>query len=711
EDPSRECRIDAALALTKMPPASRAAIPQLIQALEDKEVFLRMNAAIALFRLKEEARPAVATLIRGIKDDENHTNLGGFTFTIQEIMTLALGRASAGTEEGVPTLIEILTQGATVELRRAAVRALGEVGPPSKPAAPHLRALLKSHNAETREAAAESLKRIGEPVELAEEGRARPDEFELPVPERKYLWQIEHHGNVLAKHGFGPFSTAVKAADPVALTRLLSDNFRGTEVQNPRRVRSTGFVEVERLQDAGHPPASLSRSAFVDRLLAFRRAFPSQPPNVKLALMGLSPKVRGDLDGPWQGTAQLRLYGEHAPGAPAEIVALLRYEIPRPTEEALAKPGWLRGAGVEQVLTAKAPRYLFADVARERGLDPDRLHDNWTGSRFQPGSGGAYVGDFNRDGILDILIADINGHFLYQGGTGGKFQDVTTAIGLPARPTARPYAAWLDIDGDGWDDLILGGRVYRNEAGARFTDYTDRCRLRLPTDTGGIVVADYDRDGKLDLYVTRNGRPGGNSWLAGHCDDPRGNTLFKNLGDWRFEDVTKAAGASGDRRSTFTAAWLDANDDGWPDLHVPNEFGDGVLLVNKGDGTFAPQPLADRPADFGTMGLAVGDVNNDGRIDIYCANMYSKAGTRVIGNLAPDAFPPPVMERMRRFVAGSQLHLNKGGTKFEQVGPKMQVAACGWAYGACLADLDNDGWLDVFGTAGYISQDRNKPDG
>jgi hypothetical protein len=66
---------------------------------------------------------------------------------------------------------------------------------------------------------------------------------------------------------------------------------------------------------------------------------------------------------------------------------------------------------------------------------------------------------------------------------------------------------------------------------------------------------------------------------------------------------------------------------------------------------------------------------------------------------------------MRRFVAGSQLHLNKGGLKFEQAGTKMQVAAVGWAYGPCLVDLDNDGWLDIYATAGFASRDRNEPDG
>jgi hypothetical protein len=272
-------------------------------------------------------------------------------------------------------------------------------------------------------------------------------------------------------------------------------------------------------------------------------------------------------------------------------------------------------------------------------------------------------------------------------------------------------AAWADLDGDGWDDLILGDRIYQNQGGKRFVDLGARKRLRLPPHVGNIIVADYDKDGKLDLYVTRVGQPGSNSWLDDKSSDTRGNYLFRNLGDWRFENVTEAAGASGSRRSTFTAAWLDANNDGWSDLHVINEFGDGVLLVNNNKGGFIEQALADRPADYGSMGMAVGDINNDGHIDIYCANMFSKAGTRVIGNLAEDAFPANVMEKMRRFVAGSQLHLNKGGLKFEQVGADKQVAGVGWAYGACLADLDNDGWLDIYATAGYVSRSRERPDG
>ena len=115
--------------------------------------------------------------------------------------------------------------------------------------------------------------------------------------------------------------------------------------------------------------------------------------------------------------------------------------------------------------------------------------------------------------------------------------------------------------------------------------------------------------------------------------------------------------------------------------------------------------------DFGSMGVTCGDIDNDGRIDLYLANMYSKAGNRIIGNLRPDTYSPDVMARLRSLVAGSQLYLNRGGNRFEAVGPKYQVSAIGWAYGPALVDLDNDGWLDLYATCGYVSKSRNEPDG
>ena len=722
DDPDPDARAQASLALSKMGGAARQVVPELARALKDPELLVRVNAARTLFQLGADARPAVPALTEALREERNEAAADRFVNTAQEFIALALGRVSAGTADGVGPLVEALRAARTNQVRQTLCRALGEVGPSASAALPVLQEYLASRDSRVREAAEKACQKI-EGDRPSARAADRPAVAELPDDEREYLWQVEHHGNVLVKHGFGRLAAALRAADRAALARLLADDFAGTDLADPRRVRAaTPFADVERIQDGGRPPAARGRAAFVDRLLEFRRPFATAP-NVKLALMTLGPRRRGDLAGPWEGTAQLRLAGEHAPGAPAEAVVALRFEVPPPTEEALAGPGWLRRAGVVQAVTARAPHYLFAEVARERGLDPDRLHDNWTAADLRPNTGGVYVCDFDRDGYLDVLITDVNGYALYRGRPGGRFENVTAAYGLPERAPAVgssagatlgppvAAAAWIDIDGDGWDDLILGDRVFRNDGGTKFTDMTARCNLRLPQDALGLVVADYDRDGKLDLYVTRAAVPQTGAWADGTSSDTAGNMLLHNLGDWRFENVTRASGTWGGGRSSFTAAWLDANNDGWPDLYIGNEFGDGQLLVNTGDGTFAGRALADRPSDFGTMGLAVGDVNNDGHIDIYSANMYSKAGTRVIGNLKPDAYPPALMEKMRRFVAGSQLHLNRGGLKFDQAGPQMQVAAVGWAYGACLADLDGDGFLDIYATAGYISRDRSKPDG
>lgn len=712
DDPSGDLRSQAALALAKMAPASRTAAPALAQALRDKEPHVRMNAAIALHRLRTDARPAVAALAKAIADEDNHTNLSTFQFTIQEIAALALGRASAGSGDAVADLEALLQRAETAELKVAAAHALGEVGSAAQSAAPALRKLLADSNQAVREAAQASLRAIGgDQIDLAHTP-VTLGEFELPESERAYLWNIEHHGNVLVKHGFSRFAAALRNADAAALAVLLADKFAGAELRDPLRiVAKTGRLDVERLQAGGPAETPLDRDTFIDRLLTFRRVFAGAAPQVKFSLMNLGPTTRHQDNGAWSGSALVRMFGEQAPGAPAEVALTIRYEVPRPTEEVLAAPGWLRSCAVTNVVTGKATMPLFAETASQRGLDVGRLHDNWSAAKFYPTTGGVYVCDFDRDGILDMLITDVNGLALYRGKPGGNFENVTTHYGLPLGPVGDTPAAWADLDGDGWEDLIAGGRVYRNDGGKRLVDVSDRCRLQLPHDGGNIIIADYDRDEKLDLYVTRTAPPGGRSWLDEFSSDAKGNYLFRNKGAWQFENVTRAAGAGGGKRSTFSAAWLDADNDGWPDLHVINEFGDGVLLINQRDGKFKEQALANRPADYGSMGLAVGDVNNDGNIDIFCNNMFSKAGTRVISNLAADAFPAKVMEKMRRFVAGSQLHLNQGGLRFEQVGAKMQVAGIGWSYGACLADLDNDGWLDIYATAGYISKSRSEPDG
>jgi hypothetical protein len=551
----------------------------------------------------------------------------------------------------------------------------------------------------------------------------------LEEAERAYLWQIEHLGLVLGRHGFQPLANALSRADRNALRNLLAPGFLGMIADKPHEVRlDADWVHVFRQEFASRPhaPESPDSDRFLARLMEYRGLFSNEkPPTVKLALMALAPEDRAEGNGVWRGMCQLRMWGEQTGkiGGPAEVILYLAFRIPRPTEETLTKGHWLLACTLNQAQVAQAPVCLMREVAAERGIDVGDFYDNWPANGNHTTTGGVYLCDYDRDGILDLLITDLNRHVLYKGLPGGKFRDVTTEMGLPpALPdlgNTAVMAAFVDLDGDGWEDLILGDRIYRNEGGRRFVDYTSRTNLRLPRDAAGIALADFDRDGRIDLYVTRPGKDKADSWLDGKSGDTKGNQLWRNLGDWRFADVTASSGTDGGQRSTGTAVWLDANNDGWPDLYVINEFGNGVLLLNRGDGTFRQQLLVNGPGDFGSMGVTCGDIDNDGNIDLYVANMYSKAGSRVIGNLQPDAYPAEIMAKMRRFVVGSQLYRNQGATKgsdppsptFEPLGKQYQVAAVGWAYGAALVDLDNDGWLDLYATCGFISQSRTEPDG
>jgi HEAT repeat protein len=197
ESPSQQERIDASFALTKIVPAARIVVPQLAKALGSDDPRIRMNAAITLMRLRSEAKPAVAALIKAVKQKDNVTNLDYFPFTIQEQAALALGRATAGTDEGVPTLMEALeviradksvkietinpgeqvsrqasmkasmaginvkSAKTIIEAKMAFARALGEVGPAARKAVPLLREMVKEDQiSDFKISAAEALEKI-----------------------------------------------------------------------------------------------------------------------------------------------------------------------------------------------------------------------------------------------------------------------------------------------------------------------------------------------------------------------------------------------------------------------------------------------------------------------------------------------------------------------------------------------------------------------
>ncbi|MFL5241573.1 MAG: HEAT repeat domain-containing protein [Gemmataceae bacterium] len=162
EDPDPEARYKAALALSKMCPSAREAVPELAEALDDDEPFVRVNAAMALFRLGGDARSAIPALIRAVEDEANLTRSPPvFSYTTQELAVLALGRASAGSSLGVPVLMTALENAKTTNMRRAAARALGDIGAEARLAVPQLRAMLKDKDDDLRQTAESALDLIG----------------------------------------------------------------------------------------------------------------------------------------------------------------------------------------------------------------------------------------------------------------------------------------------------------------------------------------------------------------------------------------------------------------------------------------------------------------------------------------------------------------------------------------------------------------------
>lgn len=547
----------------------------------------------------------------------------------------------------------------------------------------------------------------------------------LPEAEREYLWACENSGNRLGQQGFSLLSKAILAGEPAQIARFLSQGFQGSIPAVEAESRWGGDrIVVSRVAARDTPPRQLFRDDFALWLRDQAQGLSASARSANFELLSLAPDDQNDMDGGWNGRCRLRIKGKTDSGQVRETLIRFDFRLRAPSKELLPAGGWLTECSVEQVETRESQQLLMRDVTRDSGLSVDDLFDNWRdekGHRLIT-TGGVYLCDFDRDGYTDVLItAERVKHNprMYRGLPGGRFQDVTYRVGIPDVEGATQVLL-ADINNDGWEDLIfLGQGVFVNRQGKIFQNVTQVSNLSQLIQSKGLggvsgaSVGDFDRDGLIDIYVTRadTHEHKSGSWIDGKSGNLRGNQLLHNLGAGQFEDVTETSGTSGSRRSAFTAAWLDANHDGWPDLYVIHEFGAGVLLLNQQDGKFLEQQLVDASQDFGSMGLAVGDIDNNGGIDLYVSNMYSKAGNRVMDNLLSDALDAETKKKLRRMVSGSELHVSEGDLRYNSIGVQAGVDDVGWSWGTALVDLNNDGLLDIHSMAGFMSYDRGKPDG
>jgi len=375
----------------------------------------------------------------------------------------------------------------------------------------------------------------------------------------------------------------------------------------------------------------------------------------------------------------------------------------------------------------KAP-VIFEDVTDKTAL-ANFKHRAGTLAKdyiFEVPSGGVAILDYDGDGLPDIYL--LNGSTLqalqgkekppraalYHNLGNWKFEDVTDKAGVANERWGMGVAVG-DYDNDGRPDMFVGNfgvsRLYRNNGDGTFTDVAEKVGVARKGWSTGASFGDYDGDGRLDLFVpayvdmdlanlppspTEAAKPGGVG--QNFCQfrgvpvmcGPRGlpgeaDTLYHQKPDGTFEDVSAKSGVNDPQKYYgFSSAWVHADDDNLLDLIVVNDSTPKQLYINKGNGTFEetgyPSGVAlnENGREQAGMGLAVGDYDNDGRVDFHITNFSDDSNV---------------------------LYHNDGDGNFTdltfQAGlGEVTIPFLGW--GTDFLDYDNDGWKDLFVANGHV---------
>jgi hypothetical protein len=384
------------------------------------------------------------------------------------------------------------------------------------------------------------------------------------------------------------------------------------------------------------------------------------------------------------------------------------------------------GAGARATQSAGTTDFpvSFVDVAASAGLKEPVVYGGVERKKYiieTNGCGVAFL-DYDDDGRVDLLIPSgtrLEGfpegrrptNRLYRNRGDGTFADVTARAGLTREGWASAVTVG-DYDNDGRDDLFITywgqNALYRNLGGGRFADVTARAGLATSgTRWGsGCAFVDYDRDGDLDLFVANYlkfdlaaapepGKGPNCLWkgIAVNCG-PKGlptdvNLFYRNNGDGTFTDVSEPSGVARVReRYAMTAVITDYNRDSWPDIYVACDSTASILYRNNGDGTFTDVALEagaayneDGQAQAG-MGVAAGDYNGDGLIDIFKTHFA-------------DDLPILYKNMGRGFFEDASRAAGFDHTRFVQ-------------WGTGLADFDNDGWPDILTVTGNVYPEVEK---
>ena len=554
-------------------------------------------------------------------------------------------------------------------------------------------------------------------------------DFELDPEKQQFIWDAEHVTFEIENYFGKPFATALCAGDDEALGNLVRDDFLAETLPlDGFRSEQVGSFQVQRWEesdDLEQGDVSVLIAFFKERLKSFQKIERSRVRVLKIdSRLGSPPAERdGEENRPqaWDTELLITVHGISMEGYASKLTSHhhvgFEYAEDEEIHNGQAAVDWKT---VDCVLT-QSSRSLFREKTGELKLQDFAIPDNW---RLPSGKAQQFqfqvaVEDFDRDGDFDLAVSTYDGIPFLLCMEDGQYINRSREMGLsnwaPEGPGKTALAGWVDFDNDGYPDLLMGTSLYRNVGGLRFKNVTAESGFEGGFDPHGVTVADFDCDGRLDLYISRSHEFQQKVDRAGWVGDEEGgaaNTLWHNEGNGKFRDVTDEANAGGGNRTTFSSSWFFYDDDHFPDLYLVNDFASNVVLRNRGDGTFEDVSDTSGAADFATsMGLATGDLDNDGTTEIYVANMYSKMGRRIISHVSDEDYPEGIYPQIRGSCAGNRLYRKGADGRYSDVTEIAGVNEVGWAFAPLMCDFDGDGLLDIYATTGFMSFDRQKPDG
>ena len=367
----------------------------------------------------------------------------------------------------------------------------------------------------------------------------------------------------------------------------------------------------------------------------------------------------------------------------------------------------------------------YTGIDFQNTITPDE-ELNLLNFEYMYNGGGVGVGDFDQNGLPDLVFTgnQVKSRiYLNQGDL--QFEDITDRSGFDTQGHWCTGVSIVDINSDGYDDIYVcvGGPgqkstypnlLFINQGDLTFKESAAAYGLADPNESNQAAFFDYDLDGDLDMYLLNGGgfeksavtiRPILKDGSGRNTDRLYQNNLDEAVGHPIFTDVSDQAGITIEGFGLGVGI-IDANTDGWPDVYVSNDYlSRDLLYINNQNGTFAEaaEQYFNHMSHF-SMGNDIGDINNDGNLDIITLDMLPESHYRrkmMFGPNQYDRFYQAVKYDYGFQYMRNMLHVGKSDKGFRELGQLAGIERTDWSWAPLIADFDNDGLQDIYITNGY----------